>query len=341
MTADWFLRAAGTIPTASPEVSFNLREGSMLFVPPALARWFHDHYGVVDTATLNDLEVSRHDRGRLVAADVLRPLHQGVYHFTAVPLTLEGKALGACMANARAVICSATAGRLWTLRGIRDTRLHVAVPLGANPFATGAVVHRTGMMPPEDIVVRPDGIRVTSPPRTLFDLAASLDEAQLESAIEQVLDRECCTIPTLHAVGRRMGSPGRAGSGRFAAVLASRPAYLKPAQSDLEVRLYDSLRQAGLAGLVRQHRLRLPSGVIVKLDIANVEARWGVEIDHVTWHGGRADAQRDKARDRACRRLGWQVERVTDAEIDHHLGPVTAELVELATMRQQEVSRVA
>ena len=75
----------------------------------------------IDTATLNDLEVSRHDRGLLVAADVLRPLHQGVYHFTAVPLTLEGKALGACLANARAVVCSATAGRLWALRGIKDS----------------------------------------------------------------------------------------------------------------------------------------------------------------------------------------------------------------------------
>jgi very-short-patch-repair endonuclease len=107
------------------------------------------------------------------------------------------------------------------------------------------------------------------------------------------------------------------------------------------VRLYDALRRAGLSTLVRQHPLQLPNGRLVRLDIADVAARWGVEIDHVTWHGGRADAQRDKARDRACRRLGWQVDRVTDAEIADALPAVTAELVALATARIEEVARVA
>ena len=56
----------------------------------------------------------------------------------------------------------------------------------------------------------------------------------------------------------------------------------------------------------------------------------------MTWHGGRFDAQRDKARDRNARRVGWQVDRVTDLELAEHFPAAIDELVELWTMRRRE-----
>ncbi len=237
------------------------------------------------------------------------------------------------------MICAPSAGRLWELRRINDTRLHVAVPYGSNPFAAGAVVHRTAM-PQQDVVIRPDGIRLTSPPRTLFDLAASLDPLRLESVIEQVLDRGWTTVPTLHAVARRLAAPGpcwdRAGS---APVLASRPAYLRPADSDLEVRVFDASApsrahparaSAHPAASRRQdhparHRRRRPR-------------RWGDRDRprHVA-RRTRPTPSSDKARDRACRRLGWQIDRVTDDEVEHDLSAVVGELVALADRRRREL----
>jgi very-short-patch-repair endonuclease len=63
--------------------------------------------------------------------------------------------------------------------------------------------------------------------------------------------------------------------------------------------------------------------------------KWAVEIDHVTWHGGRIDAQDDKARDRALRRIGWQVDRVTDEDVRLRFEATIDELVELVELRRR------
>ena len=79
-----------------------------------------------------------------------------------------------------------------------------------------------------DVVERPDGIRITSPPRTVFDLAAMIDDERLESIIEQVVHDGLATIPTMVATGVRLRQHGRGGSARYGRVLQSRPAWLKP-----------------------------------------------------------------------------------------------------------------
>ena len=134
-----------------------------------------------------------------------------------------------------------------------------------------------------------------------------------------------------------MCHPLRPGSKRFARVVQCRPDWLKPADSHAEVLVFDALRRRGVAGLVRQHPIRLPDGITVHPDIAIPDLRWAIEIDHVTWHGGRLDAQRDKQRDRALRRIDWAVERVTDDEVDHDLARVIDELVELYQRRRQTI----
>jgi hypothetical protein len=80
----------------------------------------------------------------------------------------------------------------------------------------GIQVRRTRHLPNVDIVVRKDGIRVTSPPRTAFDAAEWLRADDLESLIEQGIERPYFTIPTLWAHARRLCRNGRAGNGRFA-----------------------------------------------------------------------------------------------------------------------------
>ncbi len=96
--------------------------------------------------------------------------------------------------------------------------------------------------------------------------------------------------------------------------------------------------QAGVPELVRQHPVRLPDGSVVHPDGALPDLRWAVEVDHVTWHGGRFDAQYDKSRDRKARRAGWTVERITDSELAADFSGAIAELVE---MYHHHLSRLA
>ena len=71
-----------------------------------------------------------------------------------------------------AVLAFITAARLWKARRLpRDERIHVLVPHGRSPRLSGVVVHRCRAIAPVDITTRDDGLRLTSPPRTLFDIA--------------------------------------------------------------------------------------------------------------------------------------------------------------------------
>ena len=98
-------------------------------------------------------------------------------------------------------------------------------------------------------------------------------------------------------------------------MLDSRRDWLKPVDSDLELRVWRGLADRGHQ-LSRQVTVRLDTGGTARLDLGDVEMRLGIEVDHVTWHGGRLDAQSDKRRDRLLLRLGWTVVRVTDEDIE-------------------------
>lgn len=294
----------------------------------ALAAHVHDHYGVVSDAQLRELEITIAQRESLVTQGLLVSEFAGVYRVRSTPATLESRCLAMCLADKRAVITGRAGGRLWGLRRMGPPgAIEVRVPHFAQTLTGDDVrLRRCNVLEAVDVVGRADGIRVVSPPRLAFDLAAVLPDLDLESVIEQILDREWCTIQTLYAMGRRLCHRAPPGSERFARVINSRPAWLKPVDSHYELRLHDALRRVGVGGLVRQQAIRLPGGWTIHVDLSVPELSWAIPIDHVTWHGGRIDAQRDKQNDRQARMIGWQIDRVTDDDIDFRLPEVAAEL---------------
>jgi very-short-patch-repair endonuclease len=54
---------------------------------------------------------------------------------------------------------------------------------------------------------------------------------------------------------------------------------------------------------------------------------------------GTLESQRDKSRDRNARRVGWQVDRVTDQEIADDFRSAIDDLVDLHRLRTDEVNR--
>ncbi|MGI9029501.1 MAG: hypothetical protein ACR2HP_05880, partial [Ilumatobacteraceae bacterium] len=130
------------------------------------------------------------------------------------------------------------------------------------------------------------------------------------------------------AASRRLRMIGRNGSARFGRVLARRPAWMKPAQSDHELRLLRALRRRGVE-LDPQHPVQLPDGSTVHLDGGDPARRFGVEVDHITWHGGRLVGDYDKWRDRQLARIGWTVPRVPDSAIDRDIERTADELAEI------------
>ena len=87
-----------------------------------------------------------------------------------------------------------------------------------------------------------------------------LGREDLESLIENGIDRGYFTLATVRHVATAAGGRGRPGSARLSAVLAARDPVRRPVRSDYELRLERAMRRRGFPPLVREHRLELSSG---------------------------------------------------------------------------------
>jgi very-short-patch-repair endonuclease len=305
----------------------------MLALPPELATAVVAQHGIV---TLNELIAagfSHHRVRRLVTAQTLVTLHRGTYRLATSPDSFESRCVAACRADPTAVITGPAAARLWQFRHVYRPEVPIAVVLhDQTPFGHGVLLRRTNVLDPIDWAARADGMRVASPPRAWFDCARDITDERFEALTEWVLD-EHCPLPALWAVTRRLDARGRPGLARVHRILSRRAAWQRPADSALELRVLNALEATGVGPLARQYPIKLPNGTLIHADGAVPSIKWAVEIDHVTWHGGRFDAQRDKGRDRNARRVGWQVDRVTDQECADNFAAVIAELADLHRIR--------
>ena len=312
----------------------------MSFISPALNKYLADYYGIVDRATLVNHGVSAFELERLVRHGTLVPVHRGVYRSATQAETFLGMCRAACLADPELAIGGPSAALLWEFKHTgRPRELYAIVAHNRTPISQGVILRRSNSLSAEDSTRRSDGICVTTPARTWFDRARDMQDEWFEALTEHVLDNHC-SVPTLWTTARRLSARGRPGAARVNRVLNERADWQKPADSTLEYQVLSALEDRGIH-LIRQFRLELPNGSVIHLDGADPDAKWGLETDHVTWHGGRRKAQDDKIRDRNARRLGWQVDRVTDHEWAADPVTVVKELCDLhqrATRAQRLIS---
>ncbi len=303
-----------------------------------LAHLVARRHGVVTRAELLADGHTRYSIQRSVSNGELVVCHPGVYRVHTSPHSFEARCVAACLTDDQLVVTGPAAARLWRFRHVPAVEVPVVLTdHDRNPLSGPVGVRRSNVLSSEDRVERDDGIVVASPPRTWFDCARDLDDGRFEALTEWVLDQHC-SVPTLWRTVRRLDARGRPGLARVRRVMSTRSDWQRPAGSRLELRVLTALERAGLPELIRQHPLRLPNRVLIHTDGALPDLRWAVEVDHVTWHGGRVAAQRDKARDRGLRRLGWQVERVTDVDLREDFAGTIRELVALYHLRRRELA---
>lgn len=299
---------------------------------PQLTAWLRTHHGVVPRDQLARLGISRRAVNAMLSSGELDIVHEGVYRHAMWPDTLLSQCAAACAADESLVITCGGAGRIWGYRRCAHLPLHVSGTGTGLRLIDGPLHHRCPVMPSEHVHVREDGIRVTSPARTVFDLSKHVRPTDLESIIEQGLRRSMFDIPTLYSVGYLLCRRGRPGSAQFARVLASRPMWRRPADSHPEIELRRALARHGVH-LEPQLKLTLRNGETVHPDLGDAKVRFYVEIDDHEWHGGRLDATYDYQRDRQARLVGARIERVSTDEIKK-MEPEL--LVSLVTAYQQQ-----
>jgi very-short-patch-repair endonuclease len=300
-----------------------LHEGES--VSPALLRYFATHHGIAATADLVALGLTPNQIRTLVSSGVCERLRRNVYRFIGVPQSYEQRAAAACASAPDVVISHKSAGRLWGLRKCQTEQMHALTGVGSHRKLPGVVIHWSQLVP-SDVVQRADGIRLTSPTRTLFDLGKVLNDPDLESVVEQALRLGMTNVAALQSIRARLQSPGRNGSAGLGHILDARQPGAKPADSHLELRVERAIKRAGLPRPIRQQQFTLDNGTSIRVDFYWPDLALVLEVDHDEWHGSRRDRAADKWRDRQVQRLGVDTIRVTDSDVEERMDQWIADL---------------
>ncbi|MGH2652620.1 MAG: hypothetical protein ACRDHK_15575, partial [Actinomycetota bacterium] len=201
-----------------------------------------------------------------------------------------------------ALLSFRAAGALWQLDGVERGPVEVTMTSSRGLRTSRVVVHRAETLAPSDRRTV-EGIPVTSPERTLVDMARVLDERTLELAIEDALRRGLTTPERARERLDALGGRGRSGAAMLRRLLDLR--HPRPAESGLEVDVERFLRERGLGHFfVRQYdvwdgeRRR-------RLDWAAPEHRVALEADGWRYHSGRQAWSADRARNDRLEALGW------------------------------------
>jgi very-short-patch-repair endonuclease len=168
---------------------------------------------------------------------------------------------------------------------------------------TGIAIHRALALRSEECTLH-CRIPVTSPARTLLDLAIKLPRRQLERAMDEAERLNICTEGDLDEI---VGAhSGRAGAGALRALLNEHRAGSTATRNDFEERFLS---------ICRRYRLPQPDVNVPLLDYVVdffwPEARLVVEADGRTTHGTRRAFQADRDRDGRLAVAGYHVLRFT------------------------------
>jgi very-short-patch-repair endonuclease len=277
----------------------------------ALDAWFARHHGVISRRELLALGCPPTSIDRMRADGRLVEIVRGVYRSAHWPLDRMQRIAAGSAASLHGAIGLTTACQLDGLRGTGfDRRIHLITPHASSPDIAGLMVHRCRSIDPDDIVVRHDGIRVTTTARSLFDAADILGVKRTLSAMEQALSEGLTTRERLFGTVSRLAHPNRPGTRTALLAIRSRADLTAAMQSDLEIVVLDEIRRQGLPLPVTQFPMCL-AGDDIHIDFAWPDVEVALEVDHPTWHDGFFDSTRDKHRDRKLTVIGWAPMRLT------------------------------
>ena len=261
-----------------------------------IAAFASSQHGVVARAQLLCAGVGPRAIRHRVDAGRLHPLYRGVYAVGHRVLSQRGHWLAATLA-VNGVLSHRSAGALWRVRPWTG-RIELTVRTGS-ARRPGLLVHRAALAPDE--ITTHEGIPTTTPARTLLDLAAVLDRAALQRAINEA---EILRLDGPHALAARY--PTKRGTKALRSLAP--PMHTK---RELEARF---------ALFLNDRRFPTPRTNVL-IDGHEVDAVWPdkhliVELDSYTFHSPRQAFEDDRRKDRHLIANGWTVIRVTWRDLD-------------------------
>ncbi len=283
-------------------------------------------HGVVARRQLLELGLSAQAIQHRIEKGRLHRVERGVYAVGRPELGCHGRWMAAVLGcGPGAALSYGSAAALWGFERERRGAIEVSVPISTPRRHGDVLVYRRPNLLRAEVVVR-DGILVTSLVRTLTDIAARLDRADLERAVNEadrlgLIDPETLLEEiTLH--------PGKRGVGRLRDLLSERSFRLT--DSELERRFLRLVLEAGLPMPLTQQRL---NGF--RVDFVWPDLKLVVETDGLRYHRTASQQTKDHLRDQAHLAAGFTPLRFTHAQIRFQAGYVRFTLLAVVNRLRQ------
>lgn len=283
----------------------------------AIAALAARQHGVVAARQLAALGLTQRAVSHRATAGRLHRLHRGVYAVGHTRLPPYGHWMAAVLsAGPGAALSHAAAAALWEIRPSAATKTDVSVRTPGGRRGGRVRIHRAATLSADE-VTRHHNIPVTTPARTLLDLAASLRRHALERALDRA---EALELFDLTALDEAIDAHrGQRGSAALAAALEEYEAGTIVTRSALE--------DAFLALCAAQALERPRANVRVaglEVDFYFAVRRLVVEVDGYRYHRSRRAFANDRARDAQLARAGYRTLRFTYEQVTDEATMVAA-----------------
>ena len=304
------------------EVSVNSeRKPSERLLDEAIAELAARQHGVLARAQLTALGFGpgaiefRLRRGRL------HPVFRGAYSVSPI-VSGMGRWKAATLAiGPDSSLSNASGAALWAVRSSSSRIVDITVPRGLGR-RDGLRLHRGSL--PDDERTEIAGIPVTTPGRTLIDLAGVLTPTTLEQAVAKTAALGLThTVPLGALLLRYDGRPGIANLRKI--IVAGPRGVAEPGIEEVFLALIDEL------GFTRPElNVWIALGDHwIKADCLWREQRLIVELDSRTHHDTTHAFERDRLRDRRALAAGWNTIRVTWRMLNEQTAGLERDLTQL------------
>jgi very-short-patch-repair endonuclease len=286
----------------------------------AIWRLARRQHGVVSRRQLLEFGLSPSAIYHRVRRGRLHRLGRGIFAVGRPEVDQLGRWMGAVLAcGSHALLSHRSAAELWEIRPLGAGPIEVSVPIRAKPRVRGVVVHRRRALASSDRRIHL-GIPVTSPARTLIDLASRFTAPRLEAAVSEadkldLIDPEALAV----AIQKMRRQPGTAIMRR----LLDRRTFA----------LTDSELERHFLRLVRSSNLPMPE---TGRDLRGFRADfyWPklglvVETDGLRYHRTPSQQNRDRRRDQTFAAAGLTALRFTHSQVRFEAAYVRRTLTEV------------
>jgi hypothetical protein len=206
------------------------------------------------------------------------------------------------------IVSHESAAELHGFEGVLRNQVVLTVPHPHQHRVTGAFVHQLTDVRPEWVTTI-DGLPVTVPARTIVDLAAVLRPLRLQHCAHHAAIARTVSLDEVAVCLGQLARRGKPGVRKLGVVLDHLGPGQEIAASELEALFFPVLERGGLPAPRRQ--FAHPGRVITNgcVDCAYVDAMLIIEVDGRRWHSRINDIKRDRERDNAAARAGYQTLR--------------------------------